>query len=108
VVDRGSIWLTTSPPIIATLSGPRNSVPLPPAKLNGKPPSIAAVISMIGRERSRQAWLMAASQAISQMDELTQQNAALVEQAAAESMQTQAATLSQALAVFKLRAPAKR
>ena len=42
--------------------------------------------------------------AIAQMDEMTQQNAALVEQAAAaaESMEEQAATLAQAVAVFKL------
>jgi methyl-accepting chemotaxis protein len=41
--------------------------------------------------------------AVSQMDEMTQQNAALVEQAAAaaESMQEQASVLSQAVAVFK-------
>ena len=44
------------------------------------------------------------NQAISQMDEMTQQNAALVEQAAAaaESMQNQAVLLAQAVAVFKL------
>jgi len=44
------------------------------------------------------------NQAISQMDEMTQQNAALVEQAAAaaDSMQTQAAALAQAVSVFKL------
>ncbi|HEY8606440.1 MAG TPA: methyl-accepting chemotaxis protein, partial [Noviherbaspirillum sp.] len=43
------------------------------------------------------------NRAIAQMDEMTQQNAALVEQAAAtaESMQTQAAALAQAVAVFK-------
>ncbi|HXA46144.1 MAG TPA: methyl-accepting chemotaxis protein [Burkholderiaceae bacterium] len=42
--------------------------------------------------------------AITQMDEMTQQNAALVEQAAAaaESMQEQAALLAQAVSVFKL------
>jgi len=42
--------------------------------------------------------------AITQMDEMTQQNAALVEQAAAaaESMQEQAAMLAQAVSVFKL------
>ncbi|GGC71534.1 methyl-accepting chemotaxis protein [Undibacterium terreum] len=42
--------------------------------------------------------------AITQMDEMTQQNAALVEQAAAaaESMQEQAAALAQAVSVFKL------
>lgn len=42
--------------------------------------------------------------AITQMDEMTQQNAALVEQAAAaaESMQEQASALAQAVSVFKL------
>jgi methyl-accepting chemotaxis protein len=41
--------------------------------------------------------------AVSQMDEMTQQNAALVEQAAAaaESLQDQASVMSQAVAVFK-------
>jgi len=44
------------------------------------------------------------NRAIAQMDEMTQQNAALVEQAAAaaDSMRTQASTLAQAVAVFKL------
>ena len=44
------------------------------------------------------------SDAITQMDEMTSQNAALVEQAAAaaQSMQDQAASLSQAVSVFKL------
>ena len=44
------------------------------------------------------------NQAIVQMDEMTQQNAALVEQAAAaaESMQEQAAILAEAVAAFKL------
>ncbi|NDP41082.1 MAG: HAMP domain-containing protein, partial [Rhodoferax sp.] len=44
------------------------------------------------------------NQAIGQMDEVTQQNAALVEQAAAaaESLQDQAAALAQAVSVFKL------
>jgi methyl-accepting chemotaxis protein len=43
------------------------------------------------------------NRAITQMDETTQQNAALVEEAAAaaESLQDQAASLSQAVAVFK-------
>ncbi|HYD95663.1 MAG TPA: methyl-accepting chemotaxis protein, partial [Noviherbaspirillum sp.] len=42
--------------------------------------------------------------AIAQMDEMTQQNAALVEQAAAtaESMQQQSASLAQAVSVFKV------
>jgi len=49
------------------------------------------------------------NEAIGQMDEMTQQNAALVEQAAAaaQSMQDQAAALSQAVSVFKLTAPAR-
>ncbi len=44
------------------------------------------------------------SDAITQMDEMTSQNAALVEQAAAaaQSLQDQAASLSQAVSVFKL------
>ncbi|MDP9107826.1 MAG: hypothetical protein M3N23_01995, partial [Pseudomonadota bacterium] len=44
------------------------------------------------------------NQAIAQMDEMTQQNAALVEQAAAaaQSMQDQAASLSQTVSVFTL------
>jgi methyl-accepting chemotaxis protein len=44
------------------------------------------------------------NKAITQMDNVTQQNAALVEEAAAasESMQNQAANLSQAISVFKL------
>lgn len=48
------------------------------------------------------------NRAIGQMDEMTQQNAALVEQAAAaaQSMQQQAATLAQAVTVFKLDATA--
>jgi hypothetical protein len=48
------------------------------------------------------------NRAIAQMDEMTQQNAALVEQAAAaaESMQEQSVNLAQAVAVFKLGASA--
>ncbi|HSJ81401.1 MAG TPA: hypothetical protein VK910_09290, partial [Thiobacillus sp.] len=44
------------------------------------------------------------NQAIAQMDDVTQQNAALVEEAAAaaESMQDQAAKLAEAVGVFKL------
>jgi methyl-accepting chemotaxis protein len=44
------------------------------------------------------------NEAISQMDEMTQQNAALVEQAAAaaQSMQDEAATLSASVSIFKL------
>jgi methyl-accepting chemotaxis protein len=48
------------------------------------------------------------NQAVAQMDDMTQQNSALVEQAAAaaESMKDQAALLAQALEVFKLEAGA--
>ena len=44
------------------------------------------------------------NQAITQMDQVTQQNAALVEEAAAaaESMQEQAGSLVEAVSVFKL------
>lgn len=44
------------------------------------------------------------NQAVTQMDEVTQQNAALVEQAAsaAETMHDQAQALAQAVSVFKL------
>jgi methyl-accepting chemotaxis protein len=50
------------------------------------------------------------NKAITQMDETTQQNAALVEQAAAaaESMQDQAASLSQAVSVFRSHAAGGR
>jgi methyl-accepting chemotaxis protein len=46
------------------------------------------------------------NQAVTQMDEVTQQNAALVEQAAAaaESLQEQAGALVQAVSVFKVAA----
>ena len=47
------------------------------------------------------------NQAIAQMDQVTQQNAALVEQsaAAAESLEDQAHSLAQAIAVFQTGAP---
>ena len=47
------------------------------------------------------------SDAVSQMDSVTQQNAALVEEAAAaaEALQQQAASLAEAVAVFKVREP---
>ncbi|MBV5323797.1 MAG: methyl-accepting chemotaxis protein, partial [Rhodospirillaceae bacterium] len=48
------------------------------------------------------------NQAVGQMDDVTQQNAALVEQAAAAaaSLQEQATQLSAAVAVFQMRSPA--
>jgi methyl-accepting chemotaxis protein len=59
-------------------------------------------ISAASQEQS--AGIEQVNQAVAQMDEMTQQNAALVEQAAAaaESMLSQASTLAQAVAVFKL------
>ncbi|MDM5179280.1 methyl-accepting chemotaxis protein [Massilia sp. DJPM01] len=63
---------------------------------------IMAEISAASHEQS--AGIAQVNQAIAQMDAATQQNAALVEQAAAaaESMQEQAARLSQVIGVFRL------
>ena len=63
---------------------------------------IMGEITSASREQS--AGIGEINQAITQMDEMTQQNAALVEQAAAaaESMQEQAAILAEAVAAFKL------
>ncbi|WP_308506851.1 methyl-accepting chemotaxis protein [Pseudoduganella ginsengisoli] len=63
---------------------------------------IMAGIMMAAQEQST--GIEQVNQAISQIDEMTQQNAALVEQAAAasESLQQQAATLQDAVAVFTL------
>jgi hypothetical protein len=69
---------------------------------------IVAEIASASREQS--AGIDQVNQAVGQMDAVTQQNAALVEQAAAasEAMQEQAAKLSQAVSVFKLDAHAGR
>jgi methyl-accepting chemotaxis protein len=63
---------------------------------------IVAEIAEASREQS--AGIDQVNQSVGQMDAVTQQNAALVEQAAAasESMQDQAAKLAQAVSVFKL------
>ncbi len=63
---------------------------------------IMAEISSASAEQT--AGIEQINQAVMQMDAVTQQNAALVEQSAAasESMQEQAATLAQAVAVFRL------
>lgn len=63
---------------------------------------IVAEISLASREQS--AGIGQVNDAIGQMDQMTQQNAALVEQAAAaaSSMQMQAATLAQLVSVFSL------
>jgi len=67
------------------------------------------------RERSRRprrsrAGIEEVNQAITQMDQVTQQNAALVEEAAAaaESMQAQAQSSRQTVSVFKLAEGAER
>jgi uncharacterized phage infection (PIP) family protein YhgE len=63
---------------------------------------IMAEISAASNEQS--AGIEQVNGAISQMDQVTQQNAALVEEAAAaaEAMQREAAELVQAVAVFKI------
>ena len=63
---------------------------------------IVGEISLASREQST--GIEQVNHAISQMDQMTQQNAALVEQAAAAalSMQTQAASLAQLVSVFSL------
>jgi hypothetical protein len=65
-----------------------------------------AEITAASQEQS--AGIEQVNQAVTQMDQVTQQNAALVEEAAAaaESMQEQAQALVQAVAVFKLEAGA--
>ncbi|RJF96682.1 HAMP domain-containing protein [Noviherbaspirillum cavernae] len=70
--------------------------------------SVRRVTNIIGEitaaSQEQTAGIEQINQAISQMDEVTQQNAALVEQASAASaaMQDQAASLAQAVSVFKL------
>jgi len=63
---------------------------------------IVGEISAASREQS--SGIEEINRAITQMDEVTQQNAALVEQAAAaaQSLQEQAGRLSQAISIFKL------
>ncbi|WP_081768825.1 methyl-accepting chemotaxis protein [Herbaspirillum sp. RV1423] len=67
--------------------------------------AIVSDITAASRTQSNRIELM--SQSIGQMDEMTQQNAALVEEAAAAagSLQDQAATLTQVVGLFKLRHP---
>ncbi|QAU34322.1 methyl-accepting chemotaxis protein [Janthinobacterium sp. 17J80-10] len=64
---------------------------------------IMAEITAASQEQS--SGIEEVNRAIAQMDEMTQQNAALVEQAAAaaQSMQDQAAALAKAVAIFKLK-----
>ena len=71
--------------------------------------SVKQVADIIGEianaSREQSTGIRAVGQALTQMDDVTQQNAALVEQAAAaaQSMQVQAQALAQAVAIFKLR-----
>ncbi|WP_050463800.1 methyl-accepting chemotaxis protein [Herbaspirillum autotrophicum] len=67
---------------------------------------IVGEISSASEEQSGD--IVQVNQAVSQMDEVTQQNAALVEEAAAaaEALQHQAETLEQVVSVFKLSASA--
>ena len=64
--------------------------------------SIIAEIAAASDEQSRN--LAQVSQAISQIDQVTQQNAALVEEsaAAAQAMQEQSGNLRRAVSVFRL------
>jgi len=65
---------------------------------------IMAEITAASQEQS--SGIEEVNRAIAQMDEMTQQNAALVEEAAAaaQSMQDQAAALAKAVAIFKIKA----
>jgi len=64
--------------------------------------AVVSEISLAGKEQS--SGIESVNQAIAQMDQVTQQNAALVEQAAAasQSMQDQATSLSEIVGTFKL------
>jgi methyl-accepting chemotaxis protein len=59
---------------------------------------------IVDASREQSSGIEQVNQAIVQMDQVTQQNAALVEQAAAaaQAMQEQAAVLAQAAGVFRL------
>jgi hypothetical protein len=74
----------------------------PEQELLGKHQSIMREITAASQEQS--AGIGQVNQAITQMDEVTQQNAALVEQAAtaAKSMQEQAGKLARLVSAFKL------
>ena len=74
----------------------------------GRVTGIISEISAAGQEQT--AGIEQINQAISQMDQVTQQNAALVEEAAAasEAMQDQAARLASVVSVFKIDAGESR
>ena len=64
----------------------------------------ALVTEIAGASREQSTGIEQVTLAVGQMDEVTQQNAALVEQAsaAAESLEEQATTLAQTVSVFRL------
>ena len=67
---------------------------------------VAAIMSEItSASHEQSAGISEVNQAVTQMDNITQQNAALVEQAAAtaESLQEQAQALIEAVAIFRLK-----
>jgi methyl-accepting chemotaxis protein len=67
----------------------------------------AIVNDIAAASREQSSGIGQVSQAVTQLDAVTQQNAALVEQsaAAAAAMQEQAARLAQAVQVFRIGAP---
>ena len=100
---------------VATIDGGSASVQLAGERMGDIVAAVRQVNDIIDRISSaseEQALGIAeVNQAVGQMDDVTQQNAALVEQAAAaaESLQDQAVQLSQAVSVFKIEAaPAAR
>jgi len=95
---------------VATIDGGSASVQLAGERMGDIVAAVRQVNDIIDRISSaseEQALGIAeVNQAVGQMDDVTQQNAALVEQAAAaaESLQDQAVQLSQAVSVFKIEA----
>jgi hypothetical protein len=72
---------------------------------------VAAIISEIsGASREQSAGIAQVNQAVAQMDQVTQKNAALVEEAnaASRSLQEQAGSLAQVVSTFKLKAAPRR
>ncbi len=98
---------------VATIDSGSASVQQAGAHMNHVVASVQQVnhiISRISQASADQARGIAeVNQAVGQMDDVTQQNAALVEQAAAAaaSLQEQASQLSAAVAVFQMRSPAR-
>ncbi|MBV7537265.1 MCP four helix bundle domain-containing protein [Duganella sp. sic0402] len=93
---------------VATIDGGSASVQQAGERMGGIVAAVQQVNDIIARISSASAeqaqGIAEVNQAVGQMDDVTQQNAALVEQAAAAaaSLQHQAGQLSQAVSVFKL------